>query len=104
MKNNRYFKGTRASKMCAESRGDAIANEITRIANANNTVRNLGPKLQILNAYKQYGKIEDALDKANEINSKLGRIVYPEKEVRKWIEEFKIKVQEEKGKDEEDAR
>ena len=47
----------------------------------------LGPKMQIINAYKQNENIEDAYKVANEINQKIGKEVYSKYMVDSWIKE-----------------
>ena len=46
-----------------------------------------GPKMQIINAYKENKNIEDAYEKAEELNEKLIKKVYTKEMVDSWIKE-----------------
>lgn len=65
-----------------------------------------GPKMQIINAYKQNKNIEDAYKVADDINQKIGKEVYTKENVNSWIkEEIEKEKRMNKNKDEDsDAR
>ena len=62
-----------------------------------------GPKMQIINAYKQNKNIEDAYNLAEEINQKMGKEVYSKKMVESWIaEEVRKENRKDRNRDEND--
>ena len=50
-----------------------------------------GPKMQIINAYKQNKNFEDAYKVADDINQKIGKEVYTKEMIDSWIKEEKKK-------------
>lgn len=63
----------------------------------------LGPKMKIINAYKQNKNIKDAYKAANEINQKIGKEAYSKDKVVSWIkEEIEKEKRINKNRDEDD--